>query len=181
MRKTTKNQTQPVYRTGPTAKPKGYGGMVALLLVLVILFGGLATLLGFLNIRLLETLPLPQRQEMPISFTPGQETAPEAQMTTLSDQYVEISPLGLSAESVTTFLQFYYDLPPGAYITAVAEGSGAAAAGCLPGDIILEVDGLPVADAEQLNQLLTSYRRGATVVLTLYRAEEIIAIRLIVE
>lgn len=52
----TNSWDQGVYETGSTRPPKSHGGLIALLLAVVILLGGIASVLGFLNIRLVSML-----------------------------------------------------------------------------------------------------------------------------
>ena len=44
--------TQESYRTGSTRPPKSYGGVIAVLLILVIFLSGVVTILSVMNIRL---------------------------------------------------------------------------------------------------------------------------------
>ena len=60
-----KDTNKSEYRTGPTAPPKKYGSLIAVLLVAVILFGGLASVLGIMNIRLLDNLSLAEEEQSP--------------------------------------------------------------------------------------------------------------------
>lgn len=167
MKKHSEFQTGEVYQTSPDTRPKPRNGLITLLLVLVILFGGMASLLGILNIRLLRSGKPPEGPAL--SFSPPEATPP----TTRALEEVSSLPLsgvGIMMETVTEFLQSYYLLPQGVYITDVEEGSAAQAAGCLPGDIIVEVNGRAVTEAEDAAALLEDCAAGETVSLTLYRA-----------
>ena len=175
MKETEFSQEQS-YRTGATNLPKSYGGLVAVLLVLVILFGGLAGVLGIINIRLKSYIPMVEKGE-PVEFVPGSEAVP-AQTVNAEGEGVEIPALGLSVAPVTPFLQEYYGLPQGVYITALNEDCGARAAGCLPGDMILGVNNRSVTTPEELNAMLDEGRPHQPVVLTIYRGGETYAIRI---
>jgi S1-C subfamily serine protease len=59
-------------------------------------------------------------------------------------------------------------------IVEVVEGSPAAAAGLRPGDLVLAVDGTPVADAVDLQRLLTADRIGADVALAVARDADLL-------
>ncbi len=63
------------FQTGKTRPPKNHQGLIAVLLVAVILLGGIASVLGIVNIRLLDKL---ERQERPedasLAFFHSEET-----------------------------------------------------------------------------------------------------------
>lgn len=62
-------------------------------------------------------------------------------------------------------------LPRGCIVREVEKDAPAAAAGIQPGDIIVEVDGTVVADAESLQQEILKHTSGDTVTVKVYRAE----------
>lgn len=81
--------------------------------------------------------------------------------------------------SVVSLLEAYYagsydmgndSSVAGAYVTSVAPGSGAQAAGVLPGDVIVAVDGVEIYSADGLIIQVRSNAIGDTVVLTVERA-----------
>ena len=78
--------------------------------------------------------------------------------------------LGLSTETVSGFLQMYYGLPKGVYITAVEANSDAAKKGLAVGDILLSLDGQRIADTETLNAILFAHNAGDTVEAVIYRS-----------
>lgn len=181
MKKHSNFESEGVYQTSPGTQPKPKRGLVAVLLVLVILFGGLASLMGILNIRLLTVLSFLDREGPAVSFSLGEgENEPETRAVA-EEACVCVTALGITTETVTEFLQSYYDLPQGVYITAVEEGSAAQAAGCLPGDIILDMNGTPVTDANSVALLMEDCQPGDQLTLTLYRAGATHSIRLILE
>ena len=55
------------------------------------------------------------------------------------------------------------------YISAVAEGSNAAAAGIAPGDILLSIDDTRVYTQSDLDTLLYGYTAGDEVTIVIYR------------
>lgn len=59
----------------------------------------------------------------------------------------------------------------GALVIEVLPGTAAAAAGLQPGDFIIVLDGRPVGLAQQLPDILQSYRPGDKVALTVLRGE----------
>lgn len=76
--------------------------------------------------------------------------------------------LGVSLSSVNAQSAKRYGLSvdTGAYVAGVAEGSGAAAAGIVPGDIITAFDGQPVESASDLMLDVRTKNPGDTVTLT---------------
>jgi serine protease Do len=89
----------------------------------------------------------------------------------LSQGYVSGRPdLGLACETVSSFLQIYYNIPQGVYITAVSDGSHAQQLGISAGDIILSFDEVRIADTQTLNSLLYTHNAYDTVPIVIYRA-----------
>ncbi|MEY8459672.1 trypsin-like peptidase domain-containing protein [Eggerthellaceae bacterium 24-137] len=80
--------------------------------------------------------------------------------------------LGVSLSSVDAQSAKRYGLAvdTGAYVAGVAEGSGAAAAGIVPGDIITAFDGQPVESASDLMLDVRTKNPGDTVTLTVNSA-----------
>lgn len=61
-----------VYGTGNTHPPKSYGGIIALLLIVVILLCGIVTMLSIMNIRLFRELSMEKKEESAaLSFSSG--------------------------------------------------------------------------------------------------------------
>lgn len=88
----------------------------------------------------------------------------------ISQGYVSGRPyLGITGENLSIFYQRYYRLPNGMYISAVAEGSNAAAAGIAPGDILLSIDDTRVYTQSDLDTLLYGYTAGDEVTIVIYR------------
>lgn len=80
--------------------------------------------------------------------------------------------LGVSLSTVNAQSAKRYGLAvdAGAYVAGVAEGSGAAAAGIVPGDIITAFDGQPVESASDLMLDVRTKNPGDTVTLTVNSA-----------
>jgi serine protease Do len=75
----------------------------------------------------------------------------------------EVPPyLGMQVQEITPELARNYDLSrsSGIIVVEVADGSTAAEAGLIPGDIIVEIDKQPVANLETFNRLLTGFKEG---------------------
>ena len=63
------------YQTGSTRPPKNYRGIIALLLVVIIFLGGIASALSLLNIRLFKEVA--RQEEAAVSFDAGRSQSPE--------------------------------------------------------------------------------------------------------
>lgn len=88
----------------------------------------------------------------------------------ISQGYVSGRPyLGITGATLSIFYQRYYRLPDGMYISAVAEGSNAAAAGITAGDILLSVDDIRIYTQSDLDTLLYGYTAGDEVTVVIYR------------
>ena len=88
----------------------------------------------------------------------------------ISQGYVSGRPyLGITGATLSIFYQRYYRLPDGMYISAVAEGSNAAAAGITAGDILLSIDDTRVYTQSDLDTLLYGYTAGDEITIVIYR------------
>ena len=105
-----------------------------------------------------------------LGFAIPSTTVKEVTDQLISQGYVSGRPsLGLSGETVSPFLQHFYHLPQGVYITAVAPGSGAQKAGLAVGDIILAFGGTRITSVEDLSTALYGCTAGDRVEIYLYR------------
>jgi len=88
----------------------------------------------------------------------------------IAQGYVDGRPaLGFAAETVSPFLQMYYGIPQGVYITEVSAGSNAAGIGLAAGDILLSFDGVRITDTDTLITQLYSHDAGDAVQISIYR------------
>lgn len=159
------------YETGSTRPPKQRGGLVAFLLVLVILLGGLCSTLGIINHRLLrqlaeggadaETVDLFQASE------PGTEPSGSAEV--LGGD--EVPQLGIQGQTVSDFDRRFYELPRGVLITEVAADRCADLAGIRAGDVIMSLAGRDVSNHQELADALDGCATGQKVKVELYRQE----------
>jgi serine protease Do len=79
--------------------------------------------------------------------------------------------LGMTLEEITPDSAKNYGLSvkSGIVVVQVEENSPAGEAGVRPGDVILEVDQIPVKGLQQFNQKLQTYKRGDTILLLIKR------------
>ncbi len=123
---------QAYYETGSTRPPKGRGGIIAVLLVVIIFLGGLVTALGLLNIRLFqETSEDPEGQE-PVMFsqsdTRESSQPPESvPAPTTGDTVMNIQNSPPSVENIPQAgglsLQQIYEKAIGSVVSITADGS----------------------------------------------------------
>ena len=106
-----------------------------------------------------------------IGFAIPSTTVKEIVDQIISQGYVSGRPtLGITGESLPSFYQHYYRLPAGMYITAVEEGSPAAACGIEPGDILVSINDTRITDMDSLKTVLYGHEVGDTVTITIYRS-----------
>ena len=154
------------WQTGRTEPPKRWGGLIALLLVLVILLCGISTALSIMNFKLYWQLNVQQTPQVAFSRSndPTQPTeVPHETDLTLQD------PLGISGTIIPRVYQRYYHLPNGLYVTHVGSSSQAFAKGIVVGDIITQINDAVIEDALVLGVFAQTVAPGDTVTLTLYR------------
>jgi len=84
---------------------------------------------------------------------------------------VQRGKLGVTIQAVSSELaeSFGLDKPKGALVSSVEPGSAAEKAGIRPGDVVLAVDGVEVADSADLPRLIGEKRPGSKVRLKLWR------------
>ena len=80
--------------------------------------------------------------------------------------------IGIVAGSVPAEAMEAYDLPEGVYVSEVSEGSDAKEKGLKVGDVILEVNGIPVTSVAEVNLIKEDCEVGDTLDLTVYRKGE---------
>lgn len=75
---------------------------------------------------------------------------------------------GMELEEFSALYSVYYNLPMGLWVSAVTPGSGAEALGIVPGDILTEVEGVPVTTLSQAQALIGGRSVGDQVTVTVY-------------
>lgn len=89
--------------------------------------------------------------------------------------------LGIEGRTVFEESEQGAEMPSGAVIGALLEGSAIAAAGAQEGDVIVGLEGKPITTMEDLVVQLRHYRAGDQVRLTLERDEEIIQVEVVLD
>jgi S1-C subfamily serine protease len=111
-----------------------------------------------------------------ICFAIGINTAKFVASRLLRDGRIRRSYIGVSAQTVPIHRRVvrFYDLPKesGALVLSVEESSPAKRAGLRDGDVIVALEGRPVAGVDDLHRLLTDVREGVSCALTLLRYTE---------
>jgi S1-C subfamily serine protease len=111
-----------------------------------------------------------------ICFAIGINTAKFVASRLLRDGRIRRSYVGISGQTVPVHRRVvrFYDLPKetGALVLSVEENSPAKRAGLREGDIILALEGQPVAGVDDLHRLLTEVRVGVSSSLTVLRGAE---------
>ena len=120
-----------------------------------------------------------------ICFAIGINTAKFVASRLLRDGRIRRSYIGVSAQTVPVHRRVvrFYDLPKemGAVVVGVEENSPAKRAGLREGDIIVALEGQPVAGVDDLHRLLTDVRVGMSSSLTVLRWTEKLEIKVVPE
>lgn len=100
----------------------------------------------------------------------------------LSSGHVKGRPsLGFEVEAISKVYQQYWQLPGGLLLTHVEESSNAALRGLQEGDILLALDGQPIADRTDLYARLYDLQVGDTVTAVICRDEQKFTVKLTIE
>jgi S1-C subfamily serine protease len=120
-----------------------------------------------------------------ICFALGINTAKFVASRLLRDGRLRRSFIGVSAQTVPVHRRVvrFYDLPKemGAVVVGVEENSPAKRAGLREGDIIVALEGQPVAGVDDLHRMLTDLRVGVSCSLTVLRWTEKLEIKVVPE
>ena len=120
-----------------------------------------------------------------ICFAIGINTAKFVASRLLRDGRIRRSFVGISGQTVPVHRRVvrFYDLPSetGALVLSVEEGSPAKRGGLREGDIIVALEGQPVAGVDDLHRLLTEVRVGVSCSLTVLRWTEKLELRVVPE
>ena len=83
----------------------------------------------------------------------------------------EVGYIGISLQEVTSQISQMYNMPEGIYVVSVEEGSAAANAGIMKGDIITKFDGSSISSYSDLQKTLQYYAVGDSVTVTVQRPQ----------
>ena len=83
----------------------------------------------------------------------------------------EVGYIGISLQKVTSQISQMYNMPEGIYVLSVEEGSAAANAGIMKGDIITKFDGSSISSYSDLQKMLQYYAAGDSVTITVQRPQ----------
>jgi S1-C subfamily serine protease len=118
-----------------------------------------------------------------ICFAIGINTAKFVASRLLRDGRIRRSFIGVSGQTVPLHRRVvrFYDLPKetGALVLSAEENSPAKRAGLREGDVIVALDGHPVAGVDDLHRLLTDVRVGVSCKLTVIRYTEKLELRVL--
>jgi S1-C subfamily serine protease len=120
-----------------------------------------------------------------ICFAIGINTAKFVASRLLRDGRIRRSYIGVSAQTVPVHRRVvrFYDLPKesGALVLSVEENSPAKRAGLRDGDIVVALEGKPVAGVDDLHRVLTDVRVGVSCSLTVLRRTEKLELKIVPE
>jgi S1-C subfamily serine protease len=120
-----------------------------------------------------------------ICFAIGINTAKFVASRLLRDGRIRRSYVGISGQTVPVHRRVvrFYDLPKetGAMVLSVEDGSPAKRAGLREGDVIVALDGQPVAGVDDLHRLLTEVRVEVSSSLTVLRWTEKLELKIVPE
>ena len=164
-----RNETPDFYETGCTRPPKSHGGIIALCLIAVIFLGGIYSAVNSLNTTPITNQSQEENKENYLQFarhSPLETTADER----FDTNFAPGRPCaGFTGEALTNLDRQIYQLPKGIYITKVTPGTDAAIQGITPGDVLLSIDGTPIADLEGLKAALAHHIPGDMVSARIFR------------
>jgi len=120
-----------------------------------------------------------------ICFAIGINTAKFVASRLLRDGRIRRSYIGVSAQTVPVHRRVvrFYDLAKesGALVLSIEENSPAKRAGLRDGDVIVALEGKPIAGVDDLHRLLTDVRAGASCSITALRHTEKLELKIVPE
>jgi S1-C subfamily serine protease len=120
-----------------------------------------------------------------LCFAIGINTAKFVAGRLLREGRIRRSYIGVEAQTVPLLRRVvrFYDLPgeSGVIVASITNGSPAQKAGLREGDIIIAMDGKPIAGVDDLHRLLTDAKVGSSSSLTILRHTEKLELRVVPE
>ena len=137
-----------VFQTGSTQPPKSRQGLLALLLVLVVLLGGMVCALSVMNVQLFQMLEDSQAEEEEnennVAFFQNVEDCDTfAQLKS----GIELPRLGMVVQDLSDVYRQYQNLPEGLFVLDISDGGPAHRANICIGDILVAINGITVDTA----------------------------------
>jgi hypothetical protein len=159
------------YGNGSTQPPKSHGGIIAVLLVLVILLGGISSALGILNIRLFSMLESQNSTDDDFHFDAAPQTgtfSTENYEPTIPQEVRDLlkTRLGIDGEEVSGFYQHYYRLPAGVLIARVQSDIQPT---LLEGDILVSINGIRAKSPQEAAAVLETIPTDQPLTLVFFR------------
>ena len=130
------------------------------------LFNMKGELVGINSVKVANTKVEGMGYAIPISDIKGDMEMMMERETRQIVEEAERGYLGITSNNVTEEINQAYDIPIGAHIISITEGSPAEKAGLQRGMIITQIDGKTVQTIEELKEYLTYYKAGETITLT---------------
>lgn len=130
------------------------------------LFNMKGELVGINSVKVANTKVEGMGYAIPISDIKGDMEMMMERETRPVVEEAERGYLGITGNNVTEEINQAYDIPIGAHIISIAEGSPAEKAGLQRGMIITQIDGKTVQTIEELKEYLTYYKADETITLT---------------
>lgn len=173
------------YQTGASKPHKRQSVLITVLLMAVIFLGGLASVLGVMNVRLLTQLMQQENTVLPLSLD---NTASFAeQIPSLSrGNAVEVQgsesdalehQLGFKVREINELCRQYWDLTAGLEVFSVLSGD----CQLQEGDILLSFDGELLTSISQLHTFINRTEIGHSVKLEVLRGRQSFTVELTVE
>lgn len=171
------------YQTGVSKPKKSQSVLITLLLMAVILLGGLASVLGVMNVRLLSKLVQQQEAVLPLSLdnsTVGAQIdvrGNESYSVQRPGQNTLERQLGFRVREINEFCRKYWKLNGGLEVIAVTDSE----CSLQEGDILVCVDGQELTDASQLYDAIDRSQTGGSLRLQILRGRQSFTVELTVE
>lgn len=172
----TREPEPSTYQTGSTRPPKSYGGIIAVLLVVVIFLSGINGVLSLMNIKLFRQLQNTGSADAGVIFS-GEKTT--AAIGGADPACIDL-PFGFTGCALSSFDQLMYVLPQGIYVTAVTPEGYADKLGIRPGDVLIQLGEHPLTDTDTLSSALQTLSAGEPVQAVFVRADTQVTLELTV-